>query len=245
MAIKFNEKSLPEWVSVTGIGFQTLNVSILEHEVSKRVGNIDAGINRGGVEIAISIFINPVKNMTILDQSDELKRFLMGDSWSVSELILLEQPNKFYNARVSNAVDITDAFTHGESEIIFHASDPKKYDVEKTVVNSSNGQISIDYDGMEKTPILIEFKANGSIPNPRFTHEELGKEIRMLTTMSSGQTLEIDNRTNKILINNSNAKQHMAFESNWLELIQGANTITCVDANNTKRDFKITYRKAD
>lgn len=245
MAIKFNGKTLPEWVSVTGISFQTVNVSIMEHEASKRIGNIDAGIKRDGIDIVVSIFISPAKDMTILDQADEIKRFVMGDGWKVSELILLEQPNKFYNARVSNAVDITDAFTHGESEIIFHASDPKKYDVEETVENSSNGEISIDYDGMETTPILIEFTAGASIPNPKFIHEESGKEIRILTTMSSGQKLEIDSRLNKVLINGSNAKQHMAFESNWLELIHGSNTITCVDADGTKRDFKITYRKAD
>lgn len=245
MAIKFNGRTLPEWVSVTGISFQTVNVSIMEHEASKRIGNIDAGINRDGIDINVSIFISPAKDMTILEQSDELKRFLMGDSWKVSELILLEQPNKFYNARVSNAVEITDAFTHGESNIVFHASDPKKYDVEETVVDSTNGEISIDYDGLEKTPILIGFTADSSISNPKFTHKESGKEIKILTTMSSGQKLEIDSRLNKVLIDGSNAKQHMAFESNWLELIHGKNTITCVDANSTELEFKITYRKAD
>lgn len=245
MAIKFNRRTLPEWVSVTGISFQTVNVSIMEHKASKRIGNIDAGINRDGIDINVSIFISPAKDMTILEQSDELKRFLMGDSWKVSELILLEQPNKFYNARVSNTVEITDAFTHGESDIVFHASDPKKYDVEETVVDSTNGEISIDYDGLEKTPILIEFTADSSISSPRFIHKESGKEIRVLTTMSSGQKLEIDNRLNKVLIDGSNAKQHMAFESNWLDLIHGKNTITCVDANSTELEFKITYRKAD
>lgn len=245
MAIKFNGKELPEWVSVTGISFQTVNLSVLEHETTKRIGNIDAGINRDGVDVSLSIFISPVEDMTILDQSDELKRFIMGDNWKVSQLILLEQPNKFYNARVSNAVDITDAFTHGESEIIFHASDPKKYDMTETVENSSNGEISIDYDGMEITPILIEFTAGASISNPKFIHEESGKEIRILTTMSSGQKLVVDNRLNKVLINGSNAKQHMAFESSWLVLQHGNNTLTCVDAQGTNRDFKITYRKAD
>lgn len=245
MAIKFNGKELPDWISVTDINFQTVNLSALEHETSKRIGNIDAGIKRDGIDINVSIFISPVEGMTILDQSDEIKRFVMGDGWKVSELILLEQPNKFYNARVSNAVEITDAFTHGEGEIIFHASDPKKYDMDETEVTIRDRSFSHEYNGLEATPIVIKFTADEEVVHPKFIHEELGKEIRILTTMSSGQVLLVDNRTNKIQINGANAKQHMAFESNWLEMIHGTNTMRAEDVDGKALDFKYTFRRAD
>lgn len=245
MAIKFNEKTLPEWVSVTGISFQTVNVSIMEHETSKRIGNIDAGINRGGIDINVSIFISPVEGMTILDQSDELKRFIMGDNWKVSELVLLEQPNKFYNARVSNSVDITDAFTHGESEIVFHASDPKKYDVNETVAIGSGSELNIDYNGMEKTPVIVELTIPSNTSKVSVEHAESKKKITVLGDFKTGQELTINTEDRNILLNNETIKNKMSFESNWIYLESGMNTISLSDNNGVIQDFTVTYRTAD
>lgn len=245
MAIKFNGKTLPDWARVTGITFQTVNVSIMEHETTKRVGNIDAGINRGGIDINVSIFISPVKGMTILNQSDEIKRFVMGDGWKVSELILLEQPNKFYNARVSNAVDITDAFTHGESEIVFHASDPKKYDVNETVAIGSGSELNIDYSGMEKTPVIVELTIPSNTSKVSVNHVESKKKITILGDFKTGQKLTINTKDRNILLNNETIKNKMSFESNWIYLESGMNTISLSDNNGVVKDFTVTYRIAD
>lgn len=245
MTIQFNGRDLPGWISVTGISFQTVNLSVVEHESSKRVGNIDAGIIRGGVDINVSIFISPVDGMSILQQADEIKRFLMGNNWKVSQLILLEQPDKFYNARVSNAVEVTDAFTHGESEITFLASDPKKYSVVESMTIGALGEAMIDYIGMEKTPILVEFTMPSASERITVEHIESGKKISILGSFKKDQVITIDTKNHNILMDGLSIKKNMEFQSNWISLEPGINTLRFSGNPNVIQDFTVTYRTAD
>lgn len=242
--IKFNNKTLPEWISVTGVSFETLNISILEHEAKRRVGNIDAGVERGGITIDLSVFIEPVEGMNLLDQSDILKAFLIGDNWKVSQLILLEQPNKFYNARVSNMSEITDNFTHGTATISFYCANPKKYDLVETTKNSTTGKTVINYTGLETTPVLVDITISKAVTNLELRHTESGKTVTVLGDFTIGQKVTIDTDNRNVLIDGKGSKEKLAFSSNWMYLQPGTNTLTCTNATDIKNEYTTKYRQA-
>lgn len=243
--ITFNDKQLPEWVNVVGISFQPLNLSIVEHEVKRRVGNIDSGVEKGGIEINLDLFVEPAEGLSIHDQSDELKRFMRGNKWEVSPLIINEQPHKFYKARVGNVSEITDNFTHGEMTMGFYCANPKKYDVEESTVSSSGGEAVIEYSGLEKAPAKIIVSITTNLTNLELIHEESGRQMTILGQFSSGQTVVIDTDNRTVQINGENAKDKLAFESNWLYLDEGTNTFTCTSPDGITNDFEIKYRTAD
>lgn len=243
--ITFNGKELPEWVSVTGLTLQSTNVEVLEHEAKRRVGNFDAGINKGGINIDLDIFIEPVKGLSLFEQQDILKRFIMGDNWKVSKLVIKEQPNKYYNARYVGQGEITDNFTHGVSSMTFYASDPKKYDVTETVKSSSSGQAIVNYTGLEETPIEIEISVTKAVANPVIEHLETGKKMSLIGNFKVGQKVIIDTNSRNVKLDGTSIKSKMAFESNWLSLEYGTNTFKSTSPDGVINDFKLKYRTAD
>ena len=243
--ITFNGVALPDWVSVTGVSFETSNLSILEHEAGRRVGTVDAGVKRGGITITLDLFIEPSRNMTLLDQSDVLKRFIRGDNWKVSELILLEQPDKFYNARVSDSGELTDYFTHGENSISFYCADPKKYSTNESMAMGMEGQADIDYNGLEDTPTVIEMIIPSDTSEISVKHVESNRKISLTGEFKTGQELTIDSKNRNILLNGNSVKNLMKFESNWINLTGETNTLIVSDANDAIKDFTVTYRTAD
>ncbi len=243
--ITFNGATLPEWISVTGVSFETTKLSILEHEAGRRVGTIDAGVKRGGITITLDLFIEPALDMTLLEQSDVLKRFIRGDNWEVSELILLEQPDRFYNARVSEGGEITDHFTHGENSISFYCADPKKYSTNESVAMGMEGQANIDYNGLEDTPTVIEMTIPSNTSEISVEHVESNRKISLTGEFKTGQELTIDSKNRNILLNGNRAKNLMKFESNWINLSGETNTLVVSDTNDAIQDFTVTYRTAD
>lgn len=243
--ITFNNVALPDWVSVTGVNYQTLNLSVLEHETKRRLGNIDAGVDRGGLTINCDLLIEPRAGLTLMEQADQLKRFMKGEDWNVSPLVLTEQPDKFYNARVSNASEVTDNFTHGTQTITFYCADARKYDTQESVMNSTNGEAVVSYTGIEKATATISVNVTTAVTNLEITHQETGRKMVILGDLTPGQTVTIDTQNRNIKIDGNGAKDKMAFESKWLFLQEGTNTLTCSSPDLVTNDFDITYRTTD
>lgn len=243
--ITFNGKKLPDWVSVVGMDFESVSIDLLEHEAKRRIGNFDAGIDKGGIEVNLEIFIEPNGSLTIYEQADELKRFIKGDNWNVSELIFNEQPGKFYNARVDRGLDINDVFTHGETQITFYASDPKKYDVELSKTAQVVGEVAVNYDGLETTPVVIDVEFTQDTAKPFIKHVESGLEVALEGQFKTGDRLVVDTGNRSVLLNGNNIKNRLMFKSSWLILESGVNTFKLSNPDGVKNKFTVEFRKAD
>ena len=245
--VKFNGVEIPSFIKITGITFPVLpDVDVRETRVPRRLGNVDNGVKFGGKTINLSVVLLSDKNKSIQTQSDELKAWLKGDNWNVSKLVLGDQPNKYYLARVSNEVEINDLFVNGEGNIDFYSADPVKYDATESTANSTNAIANITYTGLENAPTNITIQVTSDCTNIQLTHQQTGKVLRLVGTFKIGQTINIDNSKKVVKLNGTTAMTLVAFDSDWLYLVSGANRITFTSSTSgVKNEFQIKYRKQD
>lgn len=247
MSVKFNKKDAPDFIRVTGINFPALpEIEHKETAVPRRYGNIDNGVNFGGKPITLTIMLVDEKVKNIHDQSDELKLWLKGDNWKPSQLTFDEQPKQYLLARVVNNVEIDDLFIHGESSIEFYASDPTKYDVASYSVSSENGAVNIPYTGMEATPAVITVTIKEACNNLNIKHSQSAFNIRLLGAFKAGSKVLIDCDRKVIKVDGTVTMKLLAFESRWIYLSEGTNTIAVTSENNpAKNTISVDYKKAN
>ncbi|MGB3160395.1 MAG: distal tail protein Dit [Carnobacterium sp.] len=245
MSVKFNKKSVPDFIRITGIKFPVMGeISHNETVIPRRFGNIDNGINFGGKKINLTITLVKDKIKNIHTQSDELKVWLKGDNWKPSQLTFDEQPTKYLLARVVGSVDINDLFMYGESEIEFIASDPTKYDLASYNVSSTNGAVNIPYAGMEDTPAVITVTVKEACNNLNIKHTQTGFNIRLIGAFKAGAVVLIDCDKKVVKVNGAVTMKLLAFESRWIYLSSGTNTITVTSEdkpalNTVSVDYKV------
>lgn len=247
MTIKFNGVRLPSWVVVTGISFQTLpTLDIFEYQAPRRVGGIDGGVKRGGSTIKLSLLMLKDKSKNIHQQRLELKKWAIGDNWKPSQLILDEQPNKYYMARVLNSMEIDDLFTHGKTDVEFYCADPIAYDVNETVVNSSGTTVTIDYKGLEPALVKIVINHPYSYTNLKVANLKTGVENRLINEVNPNKELIIDNVKKKVTIDGDTAMKIVSLENEWLYLENGVQEIRVASKyGGAPIEFKVIYRQAD
>lgn len=245
--VKFNGVEIPAFIKVTGITFPVLGaVTTRETEIPRRLGNVDNGVKFGGKPINLSITLLKDNKKTIQEQSDELKLWLKGDNWKVSQLILGDQPNKYHLARVSNSVEINDLFINGEGEIEFYCADPVKYDVTEQTKASTAGVATITYTGIEEAPTNITVQVTKDCTNIKLTHKQTGKAIDLIGTFKIGQSINIDSSKKVVKVDGVTAMRLVSFSNEWLYLTQGTNTITFTSSTSgVVNQFQTKYRKQD
>lgn len=254
--VSFNRQEIPAFLKVTGISFPVLgNSTPREITIPGRVGNRDNKPKIGGKLFKLDVLLKHDPKRTILDQSDDLKRWIRGNNWEPSQFILGDQPNKFYKARVTNSVDIDDLFIHGTGSIEFYASDPIKYDTSKVVINSfiKNGNtISFDYSGLEMAPVTFELTPTLLIKNLSIKHRETGKSLHIIGDLAPTRPIVIDCNSKIIRYDNYVNMNLLSFSSDWLYLQEGMNTFefsakswgTTLDLSK-ENPIKISYRQGD
>lgn len=248
MTIKFNGESLPTWVTVTGISFQTLpDIDVMKYKTPRSVGEIDGGVKRGSSTINLKVMIEKDKVKNIHQQKDELKMWAMGDNWKPSRLVFDEEPDKYYVGRVSNSMTIDDLFTHGKTNIEFYCADPLKYSVKETVKLGKSGWVEVENKGIEKVPTVIDIEiTNSNIGNFNILNNVTNKKINIRGNFKIGQIITIDSGKKKILLNGEPAMKLMTFDSDWLYLTQGIQRFFfATEPRGGVSSIQVTHRQVD
>lgn len=243
--IKFNNKPLPSFLKITGYSFNVLgDVAIKETEIAGRVGNIDNGVSFGSKSISFSVVVIPDKNKGILEQSDELKEWVMGDNWKVGQLIFNEQPSKYILGRFANSIELKDLFVLGEGELLFTASDPLKYSTQSSSKASTRGLATFTYNGLEKAPAVITVQITTGCKNFTLTHSQTGKVISILGDFKAGQTVVIDCDKKLAKLNGITQMKLIDLENDWIYLQKGTNNIQFNTTGAIKNEFQVKYTEA-
>lgn len=247
MSVKFNKKDLPDFIRVTGISFPVLpEIDFKETAIPRRYGNLDNGVNFGGKPITLTIMLVKDKVKNIHNQSDELKLWLKGDSWKPSQLTFDEQPKQYILARAINNVEIDDLFIHGTGSIEFYASDPTKYDIAAYNVSSDNGAVNIPYTGTEEAATVTTITVKEACSNLNIKHTQSGRNIRLIGAFKAGSKVLVDSDKKVVKVDGTVTMKLLAFESRWIYLTEGANTITVTSENNpAKNTISVDYKKAN
>ncbi|WP_044639732.1 distal tail protein Dit [Risungbinella massiliensis] len=166
MAIKFNEIDVPAFVLVND-----LKVSILPTirpdllKIKGRSGSYDFGFNIEERMIEIDVTIEAATRLELRQHIRELAQWLYYDD--AKPLVILDEPDKYYLAKVSGDTDLSEMITIGQGSISFVCSDPFLYGEEKVVpfspVDTEPVTVS-NTGGMEAFP-KFEFTFDAAVPN--------------------------------------------------------------------------------
>ncbi|MFG3611447.1 distal tail protein Dit [Rummeliibacillus stabekisii] len=126
MGIVFNEIMMPDFVRVTAIKHSILPpITQTLETVGGRAGSYDYGNTIGNREIKVSIDIVEAEPNTLPSLLSQLATWLYYDE--PKELILGDNPNKYYFAKITGDTDVSEEFILGSGEITFICSDPYIY----------------------------------------------------------------------------------------------------------------------
>lgn len=121
--IKFQNKALPKYVKVTDIKYSILPP--IENQTEKvygRAGSYDFGTELGEKVIEVELMIIADNQNDVLKKAREFSTWLY--SKELQPLILLDEPDKQYMARVIGDTDVSELYRTGTATIKFLAPSP-------------------------------------------------------------------------------------------------------------------------
>lgn len=130
--IYFNEIKMPDFVKVLGISHSILPpVSQNLLTVGGKAGAYDFGNNLGTREITIDIAIVAPEENVMPQLLEQLSAWLYYDE--PKELILGDNPNRYYIAKFTGDSNIKESFLVGEGTLTFLCSEPYIYGLEREI----------------------------------------------------------------------------------------------------------------
>lgn len=165
--IYFNERPLPDFVKVLNINHSILPpVSQTTIAVGGRAGVYDYGNTIGSREISIDILIVAPEENVLPSLLEQLSAWLYYDE--EKELILGDNPNRYYRAKFTGDSNITESFLVGEGTITFLCSDPYIYGLEREylVPSNYNGDVlQMINTGNAQTYPIMSFEMTKDVTN--------------------------------------------------------------------------------
>jgi predicted phage tail component-like protein len=158
--LKFANKYLPSYVKITDLTYSIL--PSIEHKTEKvygRAGTYDFGIELGERKIEAEVMIIADNQNDIIRKAREFSEWLYYQE--LQPLIILDEPDKQYQARVTGDTDIKELYRTGTTTVSFICPDPyaeslneRSLDwspVDYTQVNVSNNGSAETYPVMDLT----------------------------------------------------------------------------------------------
>jgi predicted phage tail component-like protein len=189
MAIRFNGFDLPPFVLVNDIHVSLLPpVSQRSQSVAGRAGAYDFGNVLGEREITVDITVEANTASELRSRLRQLATWLYYEE--AKPLILLDEPDKYYLAKVTDAIDLKQNISIVQGSITFWCSDPFSYAVQETV---------IPLNPTDDTPISIINHGNvDTYPQIAVTFVDSITEFGIATTdqyLYFGQPTPVDTST--------------------------------------------------
>lgn len=143
--IKFANKSLPDYVKVTDIRYSILpSIERKTEQIYGRAGTYDFGIELGERKIEVDVMIIAENQNDVMKKSRELTTFLFYKE--LQPLIMLDEPDKQYMARVSGDTEVNELYRTGSATITFMCPSPYAESLTEKEVKVSP---------TDNTPILV------------------------------------------------------------------------------------------
>lgn len=220
--ITFNNMDMPDFLRVKAINTSALpEINNSFKTVAGGWGSLDTGTTVGGKKIEVEFTIVIPKDRTLLDMQRDLSYWLMGDGFKLSPLVISDECQLEYMAKVNNQVDITDQTFTGEGKIEFII--PKGVAVNRNTIfgaNESGNKIVADYLGTAPAYPVFEFTPSMDLKNKtlKIVHVNSGDVFLAKGDFKAGETFIID--CNKKLVKKGGilSLDMIVLESDWLKL---------------------------
>lgn len=238
--LNFNGVNVPSFVKVKAVSISALpsiNTNLKGSMAGFGVLNGKSTFEEKTITASIVIVIP--SGYSLQKCARDLAVWLKGNDFSLSPLILTDDPNIRYMAKVSNSVDISDLIYAGEGEIEFVIPSGCGESITEKLV-SGTGKASINYIGSQRTFPVIEVTVGATASTIVINHVQKGDSMYLNGSFKSGDKVLIDCNRHLVKVNDKLHMEMIGLTSKFIELDSGTNEISCSVSGSA---IKVTYRE--
>lgn len=239
--LNFNGRDLPEFIKVQTVNIQTLPVVNMNlKQIVGSSGRLAGRSDLGEKTITCEIMVVIPNGYSLQKCARELAVWLRGDDFNLSPLIIKDDPDVRYMAKIGASVDLTDLFVAGQGTIEFIIPSG---DAEAVTTSSASGtnSVTVNNTGTKRVfPVIkatIGTAAHGGTVNIR--NNTTGDRLTLNGNFKAGDVFTIDCLKNLVKKGDNVDISMLNLESKFFDLREGKNVIQC-DNNNTT--LEVTYR---
>ena len=163
--VHLDEVQMPDFVKVVGIQHSILPpVSQNTVEISGRAGAYDFGNEIGTREITLDILVVAEEENVMPQLLEQFGAWLYHSE--AKKLVLGDNPNRYYMAKVTGDSNIKESFLVGEGSITFTCSDPYIYGMEKTLLipdTYAGDVLEVNNTGLAETFPQMQFEVTKDV----------------------------------------------------------------------------------
>ena len=215
LSLYFNNVRIPDFIKV---------VDISESVLPSFASSTKLSTSFGSRIITISYKVRRDRFIT-KEQKIELLNFIKGNNFNPSKLILPDNLDIYYMAKVTNVSDITGSRFSGEGTIEFTCFDFRGFEIESTISESSSNRLSINYIGTECVYPKININVQSSCTKIKidFNNSLSSNYIEFNGDFKSGDRIILEQETNKVLFNGVSTPSIWSLNSKRNKLSYGVN----------------------
>lgn len=216
--IYFNGVPLPSFVIVKKI--ETPILSEIENTlVESDIGYKHKKIKFGAKSLKIDFSLERTGTLTDFNQQQELLRWIKGDDWKESKLVLPDNVDYHYMAICNNAINIANEDIEGSGSIEFLICSPYRIANKSRIINindlqnySSLGNVKI------KPKIIFNITEDCTEIKLSIKNSDYDNFIRFKHNFLTGDKLVIDMKTKKVTVNDDLMMSILTLDSKFHEI---------------------------
>ncbi|MDE1381172.1 phage tail family protein [Bacillus licheniformis] len=172
--LKFANKSLPDYVKVTDLKYTILpSIETKTEKVYGRAGSYDFGVELGEREIEVDVMLIADSQHDIIKKARDFSTWLFYKD--LQPLIILDEPDKQYMARISGDTEVSELWRTGTATIKFLCPSPYAESLTEKVVNYTPEDytpVSVRNSGTVETYPIIDMEMKQDATSIAFIMED-------------------------------------------------------------------------
>lgn len=239
--ITFNNNKIPAFVRVQKVHVQTLpSIGVNLKSIVGSSGCLAGHTTLGEKKIICDVIVVMPTGYTLQKCSRELAVWLRGDNFKLSPLIISDDKEVRYWAKVNASVDLTDLLVAGQGTIEFVVPSGDCEAVEDVNVSGSNS-ITVNNTGTKEVYPVINLRIGKAVTEGTvlLQNTTTGDSLSLFGTFKAGDTFTIDCNKNLVKKGDTLAMNMLSLTSKFFNLQLGKNVISC---GNSGTEIAVTYR---
>lgn len=238
--LKFNNQLIPDFIKVKSISIQALpNVTGNVKSIAGGFGCIAGKSSFGEKILSAEVSVVIPKGQSLQSCARTLAKWLKGNNFKLSPLIVLDDADIMYMAKVNNSVELSDLVFVGTGTIEFiipsglGISTKQKSCTGATKVTATNSGSHTALPEISVT--LAQAVTNGTVT---VVHATTGDRVILNGTFARGDVININCSKHLVKVNGSVSMSIVGYSSKFFELVEGKNEVSCSVASELEVIFQ-------
>ncbi|MFT8313242.1 MAG: distal tail protein Dit [Clostridium sp.] len=218
--VTFNGLDIPSFIKVRTVDFAVLpSITHSFKQIAGRIGAMETGTSIGSKPLKMKILIVPEDGKPLTEMARELALWVRGNNFKTCELVVSDDKQVTYQAKINTSIDITDLIFAGEGELelIVPSGMAKGIDVDETVTFSTGGgSFMLAYNGTAPSQPVITWTPS-STATTTLTLTCGDNTVSITGTFTNAAPVIIDCKNRKVTVGGTVNQKVINFSTKWLE----------------------------